>query len=214
MLPVVVRQVRQVHGEVQSWRKLLEIAGQTRVDRVASQVDDASVRQYRVNYTEIVGVDGCLIYDARCVGGVAVQNPQIFFRQLLPQRLSGWSLPYRCCMLTHGVVPEWQFSGCLHGSMRSEDLRDERCPGTQHANDEDRLHGGGTATLCPGDRLSRVEADQVVDEPRVRVWLILFRNNRLQQLVAALVTAKGRLEVRDIVVVLSHCKAQAGLYQQ
>src|SRR2546421_1323088 len=193
MLPVVVRQVRQVRGEVQSWRELLEIAGQARVDGVAAQVDDASVRQHRVNYTEIVGVDGCLIYDARCVGGVAVQNPQIFFRQLLRQRLAEWSLPYRGCMLTHGFVPEWQFSGCLHGSMRSEDLRDERCPRTHHANDKDRLHRGGTTTLCPRDRLSRVEADQVVDEPRVRVSLIVFRNSPLQQVVASLVTAKGRL---------------------
>src|SRR5207237_7145441 len=98
-------------GEVQGWRKLLEIAGQTRVDRVASQVDDASVRQYRVNHTQMVGVDRCLIHDARCVGGVAGQNPQIFFRQLLSQRLGGWSLPYRGSLLAHGGAPDSEFSG-------------------------------------------------------------------------------------------------------
>src|SRR5256885_1303900 len=65
-------------------------------------------------------------------------------------------------------------------------------------------HGGRTTTLCFRDRLLRVDADQVVDEPRMRVALILFRNG-LHQVVGAFVTAKRPLEVRDIVVILSNC---------
>src|ERR1700686_5491098 len=84
MLPVVVRQVRQVLGEVQGWRELLEITRQARVDWVTSHVDDASLREYRVDHTQIVGVDWCLIHDAQCLDGMARQSPQIFLRQLFP----------------------------------------------------------------------------------------------------------------------------------
>src|ERR1700677_3059103 len=49
MLPVVVSQIGQVHGEGHRQRKLLEITGQAGVDWISLHVDDASIGEDRVN---------------------------------------------------------------------------------------------------------------------------------------------------------------------
>src|SRR5262249_33355763 len=49
VLPVVVRQVGEVHRKIERGLQLLQITGQAGIDRVTLQVDDARLREYRVN---------------------------------------------------------------------------------------------------------------------------------------------------------------------
>src|SRR5437763_10379220 len=119
---VVVSQIRQVHGEVQHRRELLEVAREARIDRVTPQADYAGVRKYRMNEAQIIGIERLLVDDPQRVPGIHLQNAQIFACHPLALRFGERPLPDGGFVFVREAPQEVQFPGSLRGWIRGDDL--------------------------------------------------------------------------------------------
>src|ERR1700722_2882901 len=95
ILAIIMRQVRQIHGEVETDGEPLEITRQASIYGVPSHMDNAGIREYRVNCTQILDVDEGLVDDARCIASPSPERTQIVLAQPLSCRLVEIPLNYR-----------------------------------------------------------------------------------------------------------------------
>src|ERR1700679_3358418 len=91
---VVVGEIGQIKCEVESRQEILEVAGKAGVDGVSLHIDDACVREYRIDDSEKVGVHRRLIDYSERVCRTTLQNAQTRFSHLYPDRPGQNSLPY------------------------------------------------------------------------------------------------------------------------
>jgi hypothetical protein len=147
---VVARNVLDAIGELLAGgEQLLEVA-ETARHRIAPRVDDFGIRQNEMNQTNVPGVVGVLVDEARFTGPIAARIGKIAVAEafeILPAELceDAWVSRFAAVGVDIAALqgPDQagnfrQFHGALDLGMRGQYLFEQGRSGARQADDEDR----------------------------------------------------------------------------
>src|SRR5579885_1119263 len=126
VLAVVVREIGKIESEARRVGEILEIAGQTGVDRIALEINDTRARKYGVYEPQMIRIDrGLVDHPQRIGGGVPAHRLRIGLGQFSCQRRIRRFTPQTFAILVRRDVPKVELTRTSGARMRGDDLLNE-----------------------------------------------------------------------------------------
>jgi len=140
---VITAKLSQIVGVVQPVEEQFRIAGEAGVHRIAANMNDLRVRQGQMDQSDVLEIAGKLVDDMADIAWQLAEPAQIFPPKLderaIRQCISRIILSGRS--FRDQVLHSRQLSCAQHRRIAGQNLLDQGCPRTRHADDKDRQAG-------------------------------------------------------------------------